>query len=140
MFPIRPRPCAPIPGRPRSRKPPHYWPLSLRFKDDYAAGVVYQAALRAELVERLGAELQAAFPGVDFNFSQYLEDNVSEAASGVKGENAIKLFGNSLEMVTDYAERIRKVLATVRGIDDQLDAIQRRLQAGKVLVNTEGAS
>ncbi|WP_163362284.1 efflux RND transporter permease subunit, partial [Escherichia coli] len=42
----------------------------------------------------------------------------SEAASGVKGENAIKLFGNNLQQVTDYAERIRKILANVRGIDD----------------------
>ena len=36
------------------------------------------------------------FPGVDFNFSQYIEDNVEEAASGVKGENSVKLFGNDL--------------------------------------------
>ena len=37
------------------------------------------------------------FPGVDFNFSQYIEDNVEEAASGVKGENSVKLFGGDLE-------------------------------------------
>jgi heavy metal efflux system protein len=73
---------------------------------------------KAKLVEEILAALQKEFPGVDFNFSQYLEDNVSEAASGVKGENAIKLFGNDLSQVTDYAERIRKILASVRGIDD----------------------
>ena len=39
---------------------------------------------------------QAQFPGVEFNFSQYIEDNVEEAASGVKGENSVKLFGNDL--------------------------------------------
>mgnify|MGYP001293380740 CR=1 FL=1 len=71
-----------------------------------------------KLVEMMLADLSREFPGVDFNFSQYLEDNVSEAASGVKGENAIKLFGNNLEVATEYAEKIRKVLAGVRGIDD----------------------
>ncbi|WP_163770064.1 hypothetical protein, partial [Proteus mirabilis] len=55
---------------------------------------------KAKLVEEILAALQKEFPGVDFNFSQYLEDNVSEAASGVKGENAIKLFGNNLQQVT----------------------------------------
>ncbi|CEJ15494.1 efflux RND transporter permease subunit [Phreatobacter sp. AB_2022a] len=73
---------------------------------------------KAKLVEEILAALQKEFPGVDFNFSQYLEDNVSEAASGVKGENAIKLFGNNLAEATDYAERIRKILSGVRGIDD----------------------
>ncbi|MGL4290242.1 MAG: efflux RND transporter permease subunit [Phreatobacter sp.] len=73
---------------------------------------------KTKLVEEILVALQKEFPGVDFNFSQYLEDNVSEAASGVKGENAIKLFGNNLQQVTDYAERIRKILANVRGIDD----------------------
>lgn len=71
-----------------------------------------------KLIDMMLAELQRDFPGVDFNFSQYLEDNVSEAASGVKGENAIKLFGNNLQAATEQAERVRKVLATVRGIDD----------------------
>ena len=33
------------------------------------------------------------FPGVDWNFSQPISDNVEEAVSGVKGELAVKLFG-----------------------------------------------
>ena len=41
---------------------------------------------------QLLAQLQDKFPGVEFNFSQYLQDNVSEAVSGVKGENSIKLY------------------------------------------------
>ena len=47
---------------------------------------------------------QAEFPGVEFNFSQYLEDNVAEAVSGVKGENSIKLFGG----VTAVADEIHQ--------------------------------
>src|ERR1700677_3017436 len=51
------------------------------------------------LTDAMMNKLQAAFPGVDFNFSQYIEDNVEEAASGVKGENSVKIFGNDLEIL-----------------------------------------
>ena len=63
-------------------------------------------------------KLEADFPGVEFNFSQYLQDNVAEAVSGVKGENSIKLFGNDLQALTDTANKIKAVLATVPGITD----------------------
>ncbi|MFL6798507.1 MAG: efflux RND transporter permease subunit [Xanthobacteraceae bacterium] len=63
-------------------------------------------------------ELQSAFPGVEFNFSQYLQDNVAEAVSGVKGENSIKMFGNDLKVLTATANKIKGVLATVQGITD----------------------
>ena len=62
--------------------------------------------------------MQDKFPGVEFNFSQYLQDNVSEAVSGVKGENSIKLYGNDLQALTDTANKIKSVLATVQGITD----------------------
>src|SRR6201999_444653 len=71
-----------------------------------------------ELTGKLLAKLQQKFPGVEFNFSQYLQDNVSEAVSGVKGENSIKLFGNDLVELTDTANKIKNVLATVQGITD----------------------
>jgi heavy metal efflux system protein len=70
--------------------------------------------LTAEMLEKL----QEAFPGVEFNFSQYLQDNVAEAVSGVKGENSIKLFGNDLQALTDTANKIKGVLGTVQGITD----------------------
>jgi len=70
------------------------------------------------LTAELLAKLQADFPGVEFNFSQYLQDNVAEAVSGVKGENSIKLFGNDLQMLSDTANKIKAVLATVAGITD----------------------
>jgi len=71
-----------------------------------------------DLTAKLLAQLQAKFPGVEFNFSQYLQDNVSEAVSGVKGENSIKLYGNDLQALTDTANHIKQVLATVQGITD----------------------
>ena len=71
-----------------------------------------------ELTAQLLAQLQAKFPGVEFNFSQYLQDNVAEAVSGVKGENSVKLFGNDLVALTQTAEKIKAVLSTVQGITD----------------------
>src|SRR6266850_1703519 len=71
-----------------------------------------------ELTGQLLTQLQDKFPGVEFNFSQYLQDNVSEAVSGVKGENSIKLFGNDLQALTTTANKIKSVLATVQGITD----------------------
>jgi cobalt-zinc-cadmium resistance protein CzcA len=71
-----------------------------------------------KVTAELLAELQKKFPGVEFNFSQYLQDNVSEAVSGVKGENSIKLYGNDLQALTDTANKIKNVLATVDGITD----------------------
>jgi cobalt-zinc-cadmium resistance protein CzcA len=71
-----------------------------------------------QLTAQLTEALQEKFPGVDFNFSQYIQDNVEEAASGVKGENSVKLFGNELELLESNAEKIRDVLQTVPGITD----------------------
>jgi cobalt-zinc-cadmium resistance protein CzcA len=71
-----------------------------------------------QLTREILEKLQAEFIGVEFNFSQYLQDNVSEAVSGVKGENSIKLFGNDLQTLTTTANQIKDVLSTVRGITD----------------------
>lgn len=73
---------------------------------------------KERLTAQMNAALQAAFPGVDFNFSQYIQDNVEEAASGVKGENSVKLYGNDLQTLQRYGSRIKDVLATVPGITD----------------------
>jgi heavy metal efflux system protein len=70
------------------------------------------------LTAQLTADLEEKFPGVDFNFSQYIQDNVEEAASGVKGENSVKIFGNDLETLEDAASRVARVLASVPGITD----------------------
>jgi cobalt-zinc-cadmium resistance protein CzcA len=70
------------------------------------------------LTQEVLKKLQAEFPGVEFNFSQYLQDNVAEAVSGVKGENSIKLYGSDLETLSETANKIKAVLATVPGIAD----------------------
>jgi heavy metal efflux system protein len=58
------------------------------------------------------------YPGVDFNFSQNIQDNVEEAMSGVKGENSLKLFGNDFDELTRIAGHIAAVMHQVPGIAD----------------------
>jgi Dehydratase family/AcrB/AcrD/AcrF family len=72
----------------------------------------------ALLTNELSARLIESFPGIDFNFSQYIQDNVQEAISGVKGENSIKLFGNDLQTLTTVADQIKATMKTVPGIAD----------------------
>jgi heavy metal efflux system protein len=73
---------------------------------------------KEKLTQQVSAALEAQFPGVEFNFSQYIEDNVEEAASGVKGENSVKLFGNDLGTLEKTAAKINEVMSTVPGIAD----------------------
>ena len=73
---------------------------------------------KERLTEQVNQELSAAFPGVVFNFSQYISDNVEEALSGVKGENSIKVFGKELESNEKIADAIVDVMGTVKGVAD----------------------
>jgi heavy metal efflux system protein len=73
---------------------------------------------KEKLTQDMTDALQQQFPGVSFNFSQYIQDNVEEAASGVKGENSVKVYGNDLETLEKTADAIAAVLAGVPGITD----------------------
>ena len=73
---------------------------------------------KLKLIEQMKKKLEQEFVGVDFNFSQNIEDNVEEALSGVKGENSVKLFGPDLEILEKQADAIQKQLASVRGIQE----------------------
>ena len=77
-----------------------------------------QGVDKEKLTQEVNDTLAAEFPGVDFNFSQYIEDNVEEAASGIKGENSVKLYGNDLQAIQKTAYEIKAVLKTVPGITD----------------------
>ena len=92
---------------------------------------------KAQLTAQMNSALQAAFPGVDFNFSQYIQDNVEEAASGVKGENSVKLYGNDLPTLERYGSQIKDVLATVPGITDL--AVLNSLGQPTVQITTDRA-
>ncbi|MCW1381889.1 CusA/CzcA family heavy metal efflux RND transporter [Novosphingobium sp. KCTC 2891] len=81
--------------------------------DDWPSGMT-----KEKLVAEMSKKLQDKYPGVDFSFSQIIEDNVEEAASGVKGANSVKLFGPDLATLETLAGQIRDQMAKVRGITD----------------------
>jgi cobalt-zinc-cadmium resistance protein CzcA len=75
--------------------------------------------LTKEIVtEEMNTKLRNTFPGVNFNFSQYISDNVEEALSGVKGENSVKVLGPDLVANERIADQIMEVMAKVPGVED----------------------
>lgn len=72
--------------------------------------------------ERLVGELQrrfeAEFPGVSFNFSQYIQDNVQEGLSGVKGANSVKIIGPDLAVLEQLAEKVQDIMSRIDGVAD----------------------
>jgi heavy metal efflux system protein len=77
-----------------------------------------KGSTKAELLKRLQGELNR-IPGVAFSFSQYIQDNVNEALSGVKGENSVKIFGTDLTILNTKAHEVIDQLKKVRGIEDE---------------------
>jgi len=69
------------------------------------------------LIEEIEGRLKD-IPGIIFNFSQVIQDNVEEAMSGVKGENSIKLFGPDLKTMEAIATEIEGVMQQIRGVKD----------------------
>jgi heavy metal efflux system protein len=71
-----------------------------------------------ELIAAMNRELNNKIPGVVWGFSQPIEDNMEEAVSGVKGELAIKVYGDSLKTLEDKSAEIAGIMGTVRGVED----------------------
>jgi cobalt-zinc-cadmium resistance protein CzcA len=70
-----------------------------------------------ELIGAMNRELEK-MPGVIWNFSQPISDNVEEAVSGVKGELAVKLYGDDLKLLEQKTEQIEGIMSQIRGIQD----------------------
>ena len=73
---------------------------------------------KEKLTEQVQSEFNNELPGVVFNFSQYIEDNIEEGISGVKGVNSVKIVGPNLGVLTELAEQVRDQMSQVRGIAD----------------------
>jgi cobalt-zinc-cadmium resistance protein CzcA len=69
------------------------------------------------LIEEIDGRLKG-IPGITFNFSQVIQDNVEEAMSGVKGENSIKVFGPDLITMEAKALEIEHVMQQIKGVKD----------------------
>jgi cobalt-zinc-cadmium resistance protein CzcA len=73
---------------------------------------------KEELTLTMNQELRDTLPGVDWNFSQYIRDNVTEALAGVKGDNAVKIFGPDLNKLEQLAAEVKNRLEQVPGIHE----------------------
>ena len=73
---------------------------------------------KEKLTEELQKELNDALPGVGFNFSQYIQDNVEEALSGVKGANSVKIVGPNLGVLESLANQVMEEMGHVPGVAD----------------------
>jgi heavy metal efflux system protein len=87
--------------------------VQLRPRRDWRPGLTSKEALVQEAEQKLNV-----IPGVVYNFSQVIQDNVEEAMAGVKGENAIKVFGEDLELLEQKAEKIVHIMKGIRGVRD----------------------
>jgi heavy metal efflux system protein len=69
------------------------------------------------LIAAMDRELEK-IPGVDWGFSQPIEDNMEEAVSGVKGELATKIYGDDLKVLEEKADQIVNTMRQVKGVED----------------------
>jgi cobalt-zinc-cadmium resistance protein CzcA len=98
--------------------------------------------------ERLIAAMQRELdkiPGVLWNFSQPISDNMEEAVSGVKGELAVKIYGEDLKLLEEKADQIVEIMRKIKGVEDlgvlrvlgqpNLDIQVDRVQAARHQIN-----
>jgi cobalt-zinc-cadmium resistance protein CzcA len=72
---------------------------------------------KEELIAAMNREL-VKMPGVIWNFSQPISDNVEEAVSGVKGELAVKIYGDDLKLLESKADQILGIMSAIKGVQD----------------------
>jgi cobalt-zinc-cadmium resistance protein CzcA len=73
---------------------------------------------KEKLTEELQKEFNEELPGVGLNFSQYIQDNIEEALSGVKGANSVKIVGPNLQTLEGLATQVMAEMAKVQGVAD----------------------
>jgi cobalt-zinc-cadmium resistance protein CzcA len=77
-----------------------------------------RARTKEEIVKDMDAELERKLPGISWNFSQNIRDNVMEALSGIKGDNSMKIFGPEIDKLEALATKAKDILQQTRGIVD----------------------
>src|SRR5215203_4743285 len=87
--------------------------VPLKPADTWPAGLT-----KEQMVKQMSEKLNREFVGIDFNFSQYIQDNIEEAVSGVKGENSVKIFGKDLTELERLSKSVKTELGGVRGVRD----------------------
>jgi heavy metal efflux system protein len=104
--------------------------VELKPQDQWPKGLTKSA-----LVTLVDRKLTNQFPGVSFGYSQNIEDNVEEALSGVKGSNAVKVYGPDLAVDERVANSVSEVMSGVTGITDT--AVYRSMGQPNLLITPD---
>ncbi|MGA2411428.1 MAG: CusA/CzcA family heavy metal efflux RND transporter [Candidatus Binataceae bacterium] len=107
--------------------------VDLRDQDQWPRGLT-----KEELVSQMADKLNARYPGVNFGFSQNIEDNVEEALSGVKGVDSIKIFGPDLSVDERVANEIKEAVGGVPGMSDM--AVYRAMGQPNLVITPDRAA
>jgi heavy metal efflux system protein len=81
--------------------------------DEWAPGMT-----KEKLIDDLQTEFSNELTGIGFNFSQYIQDNIEEQLSGVKGANSVKIVGRDLATLERLADQVMKEMAEIKGVTD----------------------
>ncbi len=73
---------------------------------------------KEKLVDELQKQFEREFTGIGFNFSQYIQDNIEEGLSGVKGANSVKIVGPDLNKLEELAGQVMREMDQIRGVSD----------------------
>ncbi len=100
-------------------KPEKLWPADVKPQTGWRKwlGAKTRARTKPELLKDMNDALSQNLVGVDWNFSQYIRDNVTECLSGIKGDNSVKIIGPDLAQLELLANQVKNVLDNVRGIE-----------------------
>ena len=86
--------------------------VDLKNKKTWPSGLTEE-----ELIDQMDTQLRK-LPGIVFNYSQPIRDNVDEAVAGVNASMAVKIFGTDFEVLDKKADAVMKVLKGIKGVDD----------------------
>ena len=73
---------------------------------------------KKHLIDQLQQEFSKEYTGVELNFSQYIQDNVEEGLSGIKGANSIKIVGPDLAVLENLADQVKNEMSHIKGVAD----------------------
>jgi cobalt-zinc-cadmium resistance protein CzcA len=99
-------------------KPEKEWPLVKETAGWRSLLSRTRTRTKSELIDEMRGELTRTIFGVDWNFSQYIRDNVMESLSGVKGDNSVKIIGPDLDKLEEVADQVAAKLGQIRGVTD----------------------
>jgi cobalt-zinc-cadmium resistance protein CzcA len=100
-------------------KPESQWPPTQENSGFLAwLGHPRRSRTKLELTQEMSDQLKTVLPGVNWNFSQNIRDNVMESLSGVKGDNSVKIIGPDLDELERLADQFKTVLGSIQGVEE----------------------